>query len=629
MKTNSTTDISKLISMLRKNLLFENVDEQRLSKTLKNIHLVDIEKDEILFKKGETYHKGVYYLLAGEIDYYDNGNKLATLLEGDIVGLTTFLGKSTYSVTSKASNNSELIYFPEICIYKLLSDSGDFRKRFYKMVADRLKTLHGQAGFTTPSFSYKPVANYMTSPVISLPEDSSVIQVSKTMSENKIGSIVITDKSGELSGIISTKDIVHNIIPGIQTDTLKKSVKHFIKDSSLSVPKEYPIVEVLADLQEKNKDYAVIVENNRPKGIISSTDILKILYRNVHVYNLHIEQAKNLDDLQKVFNDLSNVAEHLLENTRKSSEILPVLSNIHLNIQNKVHRFTMQSYFEETGKNISEINHSLLIMGSGARKEMFLDPDQDNGFIFEDGISEDDYSTLMDFGKYFINNLDYVGYKKCPGNIMVTNPEMSKTLSKWKSDVTKIFNNPGTKGFLTSSIIFDMDCFYGSEEMVWELKNLILRLIAERPIFLIQLLEKDSNQKIPVSIFGKFQVPKDGEHKDMLNLKMSALTFIIDITRIFSLSKNLNDINTVERLKHLERKKILSEELVQEVLSAYETVVDILINEQISQSKRNYSPNKYVNPFKLSLYNQNKLKDAFNIINKYLNTGIKYYKGHP
>ncbi|HCW93455.1 MAG TPA: hypothetical protein DHM44_07215 [Flexistipes sinusarabici] len=174
-----------------------------------------------------------------------------------------------------------------------------------------------------------------------------------------------------------------------------------------------------------------------------------------------------------------------------------------------------------------------------------------------------------------------------------------------------------------------MDCFYGSEQMVWELKNLILKLIAEKPIFLIQLLEKDSNQKIPLSIFGKFQVEKEGEHADQFNLKMSALTFIVDVTRIFALSKQLNDLNTVERLKHLRRKKILSEETVQNVLSAYETVVDILMNEQINKSKRNYSPDKYIDPYKLSLLNQNKLKEAFNTISKYLSTGIKYYKGHP
>lgn len=629
MKSNITINVSKLINILSENFLFEPIGGSMLEETLQNISLVDIEKDEILFKKGETYHKGVYFILTGEIDYITDRNKLATLREGDIVGLTTFLGKSTYSVTSTAAENAELIYFPEISIYNFLSHSAEFRKKFYRMVSRRLQLLQGESSFSTPSFSYKPVANYMTSPVITINTEKTLLDASRIMSENKIGSIIVSGENNEFAGLITSKHIVHEILPRLEETSLKSPVKNFLESNPITVPKEYPLVEVLAELQARNKDYAVITEENTAKGIISNKDILKILYRNVHIYNLHIEQASTKEELKNIFRELGNVAAHLLENTRQSSGILPVLSSLHLSIKNKIYKITVDEYRNNTGKDVTEITHSVIIMGSGARKEMFLDPDQDNGFIFEDNITKEDKKTLMEFGEYLVNNFDYVGYRKCPGNIMVTNPDMSKTLSEWKNSITEIFNNPGKTGFLTSSIIFDMDCFYGSEQMVWELKNLILKLIAEKPIFLIQLLEKDSNQRIPLSIFGKFQVEKEGEHANHLNLKMSALTFIVDVTRIFALSKQLNDLNTVERLKHLHRKNILSEETVQNVLSAYETVVDILINEQINKSKRNYTPDKYVNPYKLSLLNQNKLKEAFNTISKYLSTGLKYYKGHP
>jgi len=497
------------------------------------------------------------------------------------------------------------------------------------MVSERLQLLQSESSFSTLSFSYKPVANYMTSPVITINTEKTLLDASRIMSENKIGSIIVTGKNDKFAGLITSKHIVHEILPRLEETSLKSPVKDFLESNPITVPKEYPLVEVLAELQARNKDYAVITEENTAKGIISNKDILKILYRNVHIYNLHIEQASTKEELKNIFRELGSVAAHLLENTRQSSEILPVLSDLHLSIKNKIYKITVDEYRNNTGKDATEITHSVIIMGSGARKEMFLDPDQDNGFIFEDNITKEDKTTLMEFGEHLVNNFDYVGYRKCPGNIMVTNPDMSKTLSEWKNSITEIFNNPGKTGFLTSSIIFDMDCFYGSEQMVWELKNLILKLIAEKPIFLIQLLEKDSNQRIPLSIFGKFQVEKEGEHTNQLNLKMSALTFIVDVTRVFALSKQLNDLNTVERLKHLRRKNILSEETVQNVLSAYETVVDILMNEQINKSKRNYTPDKYVNPYKLSLLNQNKLKEAFNTISKYLSTGIKYYKGHP
>jgi CBS domain-containing protein len=212
---------------------------------------------------------------------------------------------------------------------------------------------------------------------------------------------------------------------------------------------------------------------------------------------------------------------------------------------------------------------------------------------------------------------------------MVTNPEMSMRLSDWKNKVRNWVDGSAGKSILWSNIVFDYDGLAGDEKLVWELREYINMKISQKPIFLIYMLENDSNQRKPINLFGKFITEKEGEHAGKMNMKVAALAFIVDVTRAFTLKCGLNDLNTIERLKHLRRKKILSDELVSQTQDAYEILVDITLNEQIRQAYAGESISKFVNPDSLSMYNQEKLRKALNHMSKFLSVGLKYFKGHP
>ena len=560
----------------------------------------------------------------------DNGKRIDVLKPGEMAGLSSFLGKSTYMVEATAIEDAKLAFIPEKIIYKTISDNEHFRDIFYKKVNERLQIIQNITE-TSASFSvtHKPVGNYMTYPVIKADKNISVKDASKIMSEHKIGALVLMN-GDEISSLLTAKDMVHKFLPFAGSSITDICASKFSNNDFITVPKEFPVAEVLSEMQTKNHEYAIITKNKKPIGIISNKDILKILYNSVNVYTAHIDLANNLDDLKTIFSNLYKIAFELMEHSRSSSEILPTISSIHLSIQKKVHKITAKDFFKKTGINVSDISHCLIIMGSGARKEMMLDPDQDNGYIFNDNLNSSEKNILLEFGRQLVENLDYVGYKKCQGNIMITNPEMSKTLTEWKKSIAEIINNPGQKrGFLMSSIIFDMAPFSGNDEFVWDLRDFIFDLVEERPVFLIQMLENDTNFKTPLSLFNNFVVEKEGEHKDKLNLKSFGISIVVDVIRAYALSKKLSDLNTKKRLAHLLRNHVLSEETYFNISQNYETVIDITLRSQISNAFKGGKIHKYIDPFKLSIFDQNRLKTALNQISKFLNNSLKYFKGHP
>ncbi|MCJ7573657.1 CBS domain-containing protein, partial [Candidatus Bathyarchaeota archaeon] len=56
------------------------------------------------------------------------------------------------------------------------------------------------------------VREAMSSPVVSVPEDSDIIQVAKLMRQQKIGAIIVNNHDGHPVGIVTERDIVLRVV---------------------------------------------------------------------------------------------------------------------------------------------------------------------------------------------------------------------------------------------------------------------------------------------------------------------------------------------------------------------------------------------------------------------------------
>lgn len=606
--------------------MFSHVPVKRLSVMTGKAQVVYLDKDEYIFKRGESYHRGVYVILSGKAELYNDNGTNIEMVYGDMIGLTTFLGKSNYYVTARAEEECELIFLPEICIYKLMEEVEDFRIKYNKMTFERLSKLSGGNPANLTENTYKSVGGCMVTPIFTINTDESIFDASAMMAEHKIGSLVVTDDDGRLAGLLTSKQLVHKYMANPDRENMAVDVLKYMNVDPVAMPPEFPIVEAIAELQEQGEDYAVVVKSDKPVGLISNKDLMNIVFQNSNIYNAHINGMTTLEQLREAHSKLFEIAKTLVSNSRLTSTVLPVLSAVHINIQKKVFKITLDGAPSEMLEVMQKVGNSMIIMGSGGRREMMLDPDQDHAFVLDNSASGEDKKHFVRFGEMLAENLAYVGYEKCKGNIMASNPDMVKTLKEWKKVIAGWISNPGSEGFLWSSVFFDMDRFEGDEKLVWELKEFISVSVPERPVFLVQMLERDLNTRQPINFFGRINLEKEGEKKGTINLKSSALTFLVDVTRAYTLKAGLNDLNTLERTKHLERKKVLSAETVSDFQSSYETIVDLLLKEQIAKVEHGGEANKNIDPSQLSLYNQERLKNSLQFITKYLSKALRNLK---
>ncbi|MBU0533092.1 CBS domain-containing protein [Candidatus Micrarchaeota archaeon] len=122
------------------------------------------------------------------------------------------------------------------------------------------------------------VGDIMTKKVVVIPFGKTVLDVSKTMKKNNIGSVIIVeDNAGKhAKGIITERDIVYKVLAKGE-DPYAITVEKIMSKPLRVVTPETTIEEAARAMQEnKIKRLPVVNEHNELIGILSEGDIMKI-----------------------------------------------------------------------------------------------------------------------------------------------------------------------------------------------------------------------------------------------------------------------------------------------------------------------------------------------------------------
>lgn len=111
---------------------------------------LSVQKDDVLIREGEPVD-ALFILLDGSLTVSTGGNRIATLLSGEIVGEISFVDSRPPSATVTAAQDSYVLGIPrEILRAKMATDAW-FASRFFQAVAaflaDRLRTTTGRLGY--------------------------------------------------------------------------------------------------------------------------------------------------------------------------------------------------------------------------------------------------------------------------------------------------------------------------------------------------------------------------------------------------------------------------------------------------------------------------------------------------
>lgn len=197
----------------------------------------------------------------------------------------------------------------------------------------------------------------------------------------------------------------------------------------------------------------------------------------------------------------------------------------------------------------------VLTLGSGARHESLLGPDQDNAMIIADypdvrHTEIDGYFQAL--GERFTADLDVAGIPLCNGHVMARWPMWRKRLSEWCRQLEIWTAERRVKRVQQSNILLDFHAVYGDEGLVESLRDVVVALMPRAGLFLDEMASLLDETPVALDRLGRVVGDGDGApHERAINLKRQGLLPLVNAVRLLALRHGCRANDTRGRLNEL------------------------------------------------------------------------------
>lgn len=583
------------VQLLRETPGFRGLDTAVLETLLGNTTKRQIHAGKALFSAGTPFLDEVYIVRRGEIELRRANGRTETATPGYLVGLSSYLGDSPYASTAIARVDTELLVITASELRQAERDEPTLFDAINRLIGTGLRARSISPSLADAGLTHS-AASIMSAPLSTCASNTSIRDAIETMTDDNVGSLVVVDDAGASLGVVTFRSLARHLAePGV--DPALEPVANALQPVT-TIAVDTPLWKA-QDIQERERSkYLVVTDDGRAVGMLSQTDVVHELRAHQSGPYSLISQAQSHDELARHFLGIDEVAARALETNRRARVAVRILSETHLAIQRRCVELTLAEH-EAEGHGRPPVDYALIIMGSGGRKEMMLDPDQDNGLILADHPAADAKridAWFAQFSDRLNVNLDHVGYILCPGDIMARNPMYRKSLSAWKAQLTRMAQRPNEKAARWSNIVFDFNAQYGDEALVRELRTHLNAELRVNPGLLKFMMEDDAQGRAPVNWFNQLVTTDRPDGMEVIDVKRNGMRIVANAARILALKSGIGVCNTTDRIDALVRDGVLSEDFGATVSAAYDELLDILLMHQLEQRRSGTPLDKEVPP---------------------------------
>lgn len=397
---------------------------------------------------------------------------------------------------------------------------------------------------------------------------------------------------------------------GIITDSLLK-MKVLLEGRDLAIPvKEiaiFPLLSVHSDdylfdafslLIKKNiKRVGVINNQGEMIGILEQIDVLSHFANHTYVVDSKIKKADNLEDLKEASIELINTIRTLNAKGVKVNHISNLIGQLNTKVYKKLYKLILPEELRNDA--------CFIVMGSEGRNEQIIKTDQDNALVVRDGIDVEQYRAYME--KITETLIDF-GYPPCEGNIMVSNPFWCKSVQQYKDETKKWIEAPDMQNYMDLAIFFDSFAVAGDKDLLINLKDDLFNKLHDKDVFMAYFAKATLTFDTP-SIIANFMTKTH-----FIDIKKAAIFPIVQGIRSLALRERIRETTTIKRIKILEQQKVLTSNMANELIEAFDVLCTLRLKSQLSKLQDNKKINNEIDTHSLGKIERDLLKDSFKIV---------------
>ena len=528
---------------------------------------------------------------------------------GTCLGGTALRAGIPQPAAATAIEDTLLLTLPVDVFRGLCADHPDLAAFFAAPLGGRLRQAVSQQredhGPSDGAVLRTRVGDLVRRPPVAVPVSATVREAAQAMVAERVSSVLVTD-GDHLVGILTDRDLRTRVV-AVGLDAERPVTEVMTADPVTGDP-DVLALEVLLDLVRRNIHHLPLLDRGRLAGVITATDLLRLEQANpVHLVG-DVAKAADAEAVAEVAGGLASLVESLVRQGSSAHDAGRVVTAVGDAVEQRL----IELAEAELGP--APVPYAWVTLGSRARFEQALGPDQDHALVLHDDATADHDAWFAALADQVADGLERAGYPRCRGEKMATTPRWRQPLTAWRRQVDHWVTTPTPDAVLDSSVFFDLRHLAGEAALSADLLQHQRAAARTAPLFLAHLAGEAARAHPPVGFFRGLVVERSGEHRDALDVKKGGLLIICEIARVHALAAGSARTNTLDRLEDAVADRRLSAPLAADLRDAWEFLAHLRLQHQADLVRDGLPPDNWIAPSALSSFEKLHLKAAFGVI---------------
>jgi CBS domain-containing protein len=485
----------------------------------------------------------------------------------------------------------------DLLLYRLPSDvvrdlahTPAFAQEVTRGLVTRLRAASRDGGDPPPVLPMAPVTDLIARELVTLPADTSIGEVARTMRERGVSSVVL---DADPPAIVTTSDLRDRVLAedlGPQT-----AAGRVASCPIVSVDARTSIAEARATMLERSLHHLGVRREGELVAVVSTGDLL----RSDASSPFHVQRefatatreafAKVPERLQATVNGLRSAGLSPLDITRAVSLLTDVLL-----------RRAVALAVEDLGPPPG--GFAWLTLGSDARREQTLLTDQDHALVHEE-VDEDGASWFHALAVDVTDQLVAAGFPRCPGGVMATN--WSGSVTTWRARFEAWFAEPDVRALYETSIFFDHRVVAGTLPV--DALDRTVRAHRSDGVFLARLASGAGTSRVPIGLFHRVRSTADGA----VDVKAGGVNPVVALARVLAVEAGTIARSTVDRLAVAADNGSLGRDAAEELTEAFRFFQGLRLDHHLEAWREGRELTNLVHLDELSPTQRRHLKESF------------------
>ncbi len=459
------------------------------------------------------------------------------------------------------------------------------------------------ASLSPPHFD-RPLRDLVPKSLVFVSEQTLIRQALEAMQASHVGSVLIKDQEGRLSGILTRHDLLDRVV--LKEIPLDTPVLRVMSHPVHCVDSEMSIAEAAVVMSRLEIRHLPVTKEGQVINIVSERELFALQQQSPRHVHSRLQLAENLPQLCEAAQAIRELAMQLADQGVQSRWLTELISGLNDKLTCKL----IEQQLSRSGLDPRKM--CWIALGSEGRGEQTIATDQDNALMFESEQPDVDRPRWMAFAQKVNQGLADCGFPLCQGGVMASNSDWCRTPQEWMMQCRSWIEHGAPSDLLKAAVFFDLRPLLGQMKWPERVRDAILAEVKAKPRFLQQWVRNHLGTGVALNWHGGLSA-RHVEGRDSIDLKLSGTAILVDAARILALSQGVRATGTVHRLHESGQRLGVPEVEYQGWITAFEFLQQLRLRQQIRTGVDSASANQ-VAIDGLNLLDRQMLKAAFRTI---------------